>query len=101
MFWGTFFEGLDGFKVIEQPRIDMFRPYMPDIAAFMEDGHGPVESVICVSKIKHIGSIYTEQWDYLKSLLPADKIGGAKLTLPAPEVCHVGALASLFSRSHE
>ena len=89
MFWGTFFEGLDGFKIIERPNIDMFRTYMPDISAFMEEGHGPVESVVCVSKIKYTGSTYTDQWDYLKSLLPTDKVAGAKLTLPAPEWYHM------------
>ena len=50
---------------------------------------GPVESVVCVSEIKHIGSTYTEQWDFLKSLLPTNKISGAKLTLPAPEWYHM------------
>ena len=89
VFWGTFFEGLHGFEVIERPGIDMFRSYMPDIAAFMEEGHGPVDSVICTGKIKHVGSTYTEQWNYLKSLLPVDKVRGAKLTLPAPEWYHM------------
>lgn len=89
VFWGTFFEGLQGFEVIERPGIDLFRPYMPDIAAFMEEGHGPVDSVICTGKIKHVGSTYTEQWNYLKSLLPVDKVRGAKVTLAAPEWYHM------------
>ena len=89
MFWGTYFEGLKGFETIKQPGIDIFRSYMPDIAAFLEDGHGPVESVICVDKIEHAGSTYTEQWDFLKRLLPADKVRGAKLTLAAPEWYHM------------
>ncbi|KAL8789270.1 MAG: hypothetical protein Q9195_006916 [Heterodermia aff. obscurata] len=89
VFWGTFFQGLQGFEVIERPGIDMFRPYMPDIAAYMEEGHGPVDSVICTGKIKHVGSTYTEQWNYLKSLLSEDKVRGAKLTLPAPEWYHM------------
>lgn len=87
--WGTFFQALQGFEVIERPGIDMFRPYMPDIAAYIEEGHGPADSVICNGKIKHVGSAYTEQWDYLKSLLPLDKVRGAKLTLAAPEWYHM------------
>ena len=89
MFWGTFFEGLKGFETIKQPGVDIFRSYMPDIAAFLENGHGPVESVICIDKIKHTGSTYTEQWNFLKRLLPANKVRGAKLTLAAPEWYHM------------
>lgn len=89
MFWGTFFENLSGFEEIQRPGIEMFRPYMPDIAAFMEEGHGVTSSVICVDKIKHTGSTYTQQWEYLKSRLPKGHVAGAKLTLPAPEWYHI------------
>jgi hypothetical protein len=54
-----------------------------------EAGHKPGESIICTGKIKHKGSTYTDQWNYLKNLLPADRVGGAKLTLPAPEWYHL------------
>jgi methionine synthase II (cobalamin-independent) len=33
-FWGTFFPGLEGFKEIFDPPLDMFRLYVPDLAAF-------------------------------------------------------------------
>ena len=90
VFWGTFFENLDGFQEIRRPGFDMFRLYMPDIAAFTEEGHGVVLSVICVDKIKHTGtSSYVKQWEYLKARLPKDHIAGAKLTLPAPEWYHM------------
>jgi len=35
-FWGTFFPGLEGFEEIMDPPMDMFRMYVPDIAAFSE-----------------------------------------------------------------
>lgn len=35
-----------------------------------EPGHGPVESVLCVNRIRHIDSMYTEQWGCSKTLLP-------------------------------
>ena len=89
MFWGTFFPGLKGFKEIYNPEPDIFRPYMPDIAAFMETGHKPGESVICDGKIKHVGSTYIDQWNYLKSLVPKDRVQGCKLTLAAPEWYHM------------
>ncbi|KAL2038101.1 hypothetical protein N7G274_009048 [Stereocaulon virgatum] len=46
MFWGTFFPGMEGFEEIKNPDIDIFCNYMPDIAAFIETGHKPGESVI-------------------------------------------------------
>lgn len=55
---GTFFPGLDGFEEIENPDVDMFRMHVPDIAAFLESGHKPGETVICTGKIKHVGSTY-------------------------------------------
>jgi len=89
MFWGTFFPGLEGFEEIQNPNIDIFRMYVPDIAAFTESGHKPGETVICTGKIKHVGSTYVDQWNYLKSLLPKEKHHEAKLTLAAPEWYHL------------
>ncbi|KAI9730819.1 MAG: hypothetical protein M1834_005537 [Cirrosporium novae-zelandiae] len=88
-FWGTFFPGLEGFTVIHDPPADIFRPYMPDIAAFTNTGLNPGESVICTGKIKHVGSTYIDQWNYLKSLVPPDKVKDCKLTLAAPEWYHM------------
>lgn len=81
---GTFFPGLEGFEEIQNPDIEIFRMHVPDIAAFTEAGHKPGETVICTGKIKHVGSTYIDQWNYVKSILPADKVASAKLTLAAP-----------------
>lgn len=62
---------------------------MPDIAAFTESGHKPGETVICTGKIKHVGSTYVDQWNYLKNLLPKERQGEAKLTLAAPNWYHL------------
>lgn len=35
-FWGTFFPALEGMVEIEDPPLDMFRLYVPDLAAFSE-----------------------------------------------------------------
>ncbi|KAL9123924.1 MAG: hypothetical protein Q9175_008282 [Cornicularia normoerica] len=61
MFWGAFFPGLEGFKEIKNPDVDIFRMNMPYIAAFTESGHKLGESVICTGKIKHVGSTYVDQ----------------------------------------
>ncbi|KUI52549.1 Uncharacterized protein YxjH [Cytospora mali] len=42
-FWGTFFPALEGMEEIAEPSLDMFRLYVPDLAAFTEAGHKPVE----------------------------------------------------------
>ena len=89
MFWGTFFPGLEGFEEIQNPDPSIFREYMPDIAAFMEKGHKPGESVLCTGKIKHVGSTYLDQWNYLKNLVPADRVHECKLTLAAPNWYHM------------
>ena len=88
-FWGTFFPALEGMEEIFEPPLDMFRLYVPDLAAFTEAGHKPGESVVCTGKIRHTGSTYTDQWNYLKNLLPAERVKEAKLTLPAPNWYHL------------
>ncbi len=107
-FWGTFFPGLEGFEEIQNPPLDMFRLYVPDLAAFSESlvpppwlfplcltvalaeaGHKPGESIVCTGKIKHTGSTYVHQWNYLKSRLSPEQAKEAKLTLPAPEWYHL------------
>ena len=89
MFWGTFFPGLEGFKEVKDPDIGIFRMYVPDIAGFTESNHKPGETVICTGKIKHVGSTYVDQWNYLKSVVPIDRIPECKLTLAAPEWYHM------------
>ncbi|KAK5683377.1 hypothetical protein LTS10_004908 [Elasticomyces elasticus] len=90
MFWGTFFPSLNGMKEIQGPDLDIFRLYVPDIAAFMEEGHVPGETVICDGKISHTGkSSYIGQFEYLKSIVPKEKHGDIKMTLAAPNWYHL------------
>ncbi|KAK5689457.1 hypothetical protein LTR17_026253 [Elasticomyces elasticus] len=90
MFWGTFFPTLNGMKEIQGPDLDIFRLYVPDIAAFMEEGHVPGETVICDGKISHTGkSSYIGQFEYLKSIVPKEKHGDIKMTLAAPNWYHL------------
>jgi len=89
MFWGTFFHGLEGFEEIQNPDIEIFRTYLPDIAAFVESNYKPGESVLCTGKIKHVGSTYVDQWEYLKSKVPAEEVKHCKITLAAPNWYHL------------
>ncbi|KAI0153161.1 5-methyltetrahydropteroyltriglutamate-homocysteine methyltransferase [Xylariaceae sp. FL1272] len=88
-FWGTFFPNLEGFEEITLKDWSIFRMYVPDIAAFTESGHKPGESIVCTGKIKHVGSSYLSDWNYLKALVPADHVKKLKLTLAAPEWYHL------------
>ena len=90
MFWGTFFESLKGMKEIQKPPLDIFREYMPDIAAFTESNELPGETFICDAKIQHPGqSANIGQFEYVKTLVPQDRWGDIKMTLPAPEWYHM------------
>ena len=80
---------MEGFEEIQDPDPEIFREHMPDIAAFMEKGYKPAESVICRGKIKYVGSTYPEQWNYLKGVVPKEMIAHCKLTLAAPNWYHL------------
>ncbi|PGH18394.1 hypothetical protein AJ79_00461 [Helicocarpus griseus UAMH5409] len=89
MFWGSFFAGLEGMKKIENPTPEIFRVYLPDVGAFMEEFYKPPESFICVSKLKHVGSTYVDHFKYLASLVPPEEVKNLKLTLAAPNWYHL------------
>lgn len=89
MFWGTFFPGLQGFEEIKNPEVGIFRTYLPDIAAFVESNYKPGESVLCTGKIKHVGSTYVEQWEFLKNRVPSEEVKNCKITLAAPNWYHL------------
>ena len=77
-------------KEVHNPPISLFRPYVPDVAAFMQQNIKTGESVICVGKISHSGtSVNLPQFEYLKTLLPKEQWGDIKMTLPAPEWYHL------------
>ncbi|GAM39548.1 hypothetical protein TCE0_034f11184 [Talaromyces pinophilus] len=89
MFWGSFFPNLQGFTQIMKPSPDMFRLYMPDIAAFVEEKVEPGETVICDGKIKHVGSSYVEDFKYLAGLVKPEEVKNIKITLAAPNWYHM------------
>jgi methionine synthase II (cobalamin-independent) len=77
-------------KEIYGPEASIFREYVPDIAAFLEEEKVPGESVICDGKISHTGnSSYIGQYEYLKSITPKEQHGQIKMTLAAPNWYHL------------
>ncbi|CZT53391.1 probable Methionine synthase, vitamin-B12 independent [Rhynchosporium secalis] len=90
VFWGTFFEELEGMNEIRNPSMEIFRPYVPDIAGFIEKGHKPGQSCLCTGKIKHKGkSTLVGQFEYLKTLVPEGRWADIKLTMIAPPWYHL------------
>lgn len=74
---------------VNNPPLDIFRPYVPDVAGFMEKG-GPGQSCLCTGKIRHTGkSTLVDQFNYVKSLMPQNKWGDIKLTLISPVWYHL------------
>lgn len=71
------------------PPADMFRPYMPDVAAFIEEKVEPGETVVCTGKIKHVGSSYVDDFKFVARLLKPEEVKNIKVTLPAPNWYHM------------
>ncbi|KAJ0164940.1 Uncharacterized protein CTA2_12812 [Colletotrichum tanaceti] len=69
-FCGRFFSGLQGFEEVDAPSWDIFRSYVPDVAAFVKSDHEPGESIVCTDKIKHTGIAKLREWEFLKSNMP-------------------------------
>ncbi|KAL9617740.1 MAG: hypothetical protein Q9160_007514, partial [Pyrenula sp. 1 TL-2023] len=90
VFWGSFFQELEGMTEVMNPDIEIFRPYVPDIAGFLEKGHKPGQSCVCTGKIRHKGkSTLVPHFEFLKTLIPQERWGEIKVTLIAPPWYHL------------
>ena len=89
MFWGTFFPNLKGMKEVKSPPLSMYRTYHPSVGAYLEASLKPGETVVCDGKVSHPGrSDNVDQFEYLKKVVPKERWGDVKLTIPAPEWYH-------------
>ncbi|KAI6044717.1 UROD/MetE-like protein [Pisolithus marmoratus] len=89
MFYDGFFDHLQGFEEIQNPPIDIFKTYVPDIKAFLANNTKPAGTTLCTSKIKHVESGYLPQFEALKALVQPEEVKNIKLTLAAPEWFHL------------
>lgn len=75
---------------IRQPSMDIFRPYVPDVAGFIEKGDRPGQSCLCQGKIRHTGkSSLVGAFNYLKTLVPEHQWGEIKVTMITPSWYHL------------
>ncbi|RDW58341.1 hypothetical protein BP5796_12271 [Coleophoma crateriformis] len=89
LFWGTFFDGLDGFEEVPFDR-EILRTYMPNVGALLQAGYVPGGSLLCTSKIKHSRSTHVDEFNFLKNHLASKNlpINEIKLTIPSPASYH-------------
>lgn len=94
MFWGTFFEELNGMKelqlgVLKGYDADMFRPYAPDVKSFFESKEIPNQVTVCTGKISHPGhSSNQREVDIMKKLVPESEWKNIKITVISPSWYH-------------
>lgn len=75
---------------IRNPSMDIFRPYVPDVAGFIEKGDRMGQSCVCTGKIRHTGkSTLVDAYNYLKTLVPEKQWGDIKVTLISPAWYHL------------
>ncbi|KAI6147411.1 UROD/MetE-like protein [Pisolithus tinctorius] len=89
MFYDGFFDHLQGFEEIQNPPIEIFKTYVPDIKAFLANNIKPAGTTLCTGKIKHVESGYLPQFEALKALVQPEEVKNIKLTLAAPEWFHL------------
>ncbi|KAK7191526.1 hypothetical protein DPSP01_011043 [Paraphaeosphaeria sporulosa] len=94
MFWGTFFEELNGMKELQLGVLkgydqDMFRMYAPDVKSFFESKEVPNQVTVCTGKISHPGhSSNQREVDIMKKLVPESEWKNIKITLISPSWYH-------------
>lgn len=89
MFYDGFFEHLEGFTEVDTPPREIFKLYVPDIAAFLAENTKPAATTLCTGKVKHVKSGYLPQFEELKKFVDPEDIPNIKMTMAAPEWFHL------------
>ncbi|KZV74157.1 UROD/MetE-like protein [Peniophora sp. CONT] len=89
MFFDGVFNNLDGFEHVPDVPLEKFMDYVPDTAGFKLLNFKKADSYLCNGKIKRTKTFYVDEFETLKSLVPADEVKNIKLTMCAPEWFHL------------
>jgi methionine synthase II (cobalamin-independent) len=89
VYFGGFFEKLQGFEVVADPPWDLYRMSAPPIRMLRDAGLKFPMAVICTGKIKHVKSPYLEKWKYLRSCVPKKQWRDCKFTMPPAPFFHL------------
>jgi methionine synthase II (cobalamin-independent) len=89
VYFGGFFEKLEGFEEVIDPPWDLYRLSAPPIARLKKAGLKFPMTVICTGKIRYTKSPYLEKWKYLRSCVPRELWGDCKFTMPPAPFFHL------------
>lgn len=89
VYFGGFFEELEGFEEVEDAPWDLYRLSAPPIAALKKAGMKYPMTIVCNGKIKYTKSPYLEKWKYLRSQVPKDQWADCKFTMPPAPYFHL------------
>ncbi|KAG9950028.1 UROD/MetE-like protein, partial [Aureobasidium melanogenum] len=89
VYFGGFFEELDGFEEVEDAPWDLYRLSAPPIAALKKAGLKYPMTVVCNGKIAYKHSPYLKKWEYLKSQVPESQWADCKFTMPPAPYFHL------------
>jgi methionine synthase II (cobalamin-independent) len=86
-----FFERLGGFKSYEDlPVPEAFRTNYPPSVMLLQFGVKTRAAAVAEGKVEYKDSVYLEEWEYLRSLLPKSKWKNCKITMPSVSHQHNG-----------
>lgn len=88
IFYGGLFDQLAGFEN-QYFTVEQYRPGFPTARKMRELGMQGREVSVATGKVKYEKSAYLDDWLYLRSLLPQERWGDAKMTIPTPAWHHM------------
>ncbi|KAI0788495.1 hypothetical protein C8Q75DRAFT_768694 [Abortiporus biennis] len=83
-FFEGMFEKLEGMTFVSNRDLSEFKSYVPYVQLYHKMGMKEAPSIFCTGKIKRTVGIHTEDFKYLRSLVPADQVGNIKITICSP-----------------
>jgi methionine synthase II (cobalamin-independent) len=89
IYFGGFFENLEGFEEVIDAPWDLYRLSAPPISMLKKAGLKFPMTVICTGKIRHTKSPYLDHWKLLRSCVPEDQWRDCKFTMPPAPFFHL------------
>ncbi|KAH8918310.1 UROD/MetE-like protein, partial [Atractiella rhizophila] len=99
MFYDGFFDNLTGMKFVKDPPFEIFKLYVPDVAAFVAKGFRGGETYLCEGKLKREKDMYVPEFKYTASCVPPEEVKNVKITLAAPEWYHLRHGENAYDKS--
>ncbi|KAI0815058.1 hypothetical protein BC629DRAFT_1588736 [Irpex lacteus] len=88
-FYEGMFEKLEGMEILVRP-IETFKSYLPYVQFFLAAGMTAAPSIHTTGKIKWPASgVHVKDFEYLKSLVPAQSVKNIKITICGPTWMHL------------